>query len=977
VTIKQKLKFKPIKLLSLLLKIFFASFAIYLISFLYLIIAISIEPRSIDLISKKVNNIIKEFDADIKVKETLLKVDNFSHLTIKITNFSKNKENKSQLKDIKIDEVKLKISLIDLFFLNFKKHQIMVNNAIIKIAQDNNKNFNNKKITTNKIVDNFLQKVLNSNIAKTNILVNNVKINFSQESDIDENIHIKKTQIFLVNNRNKFHIVTSNDIKINNSKVGIKFNLNCNAGKETGMNINCNIFANNFNSSDVNKITNKFLWLDKIDGIFDIKLSFKYVDHKIKDLNFTITADNGIFNFHNFFSDAIKYHNLSAIGNISFADNIINISEIKANIKNAQEQNIDSKILMSLKIKDFLNDKKLFNYNINLYNIANDELDKYWPISLPRQDIRKWVLEKLDSGIIDVAKAQFTIKSSDKKFKLESINSEIKFSDINLNYHNYFPKIKEIFAIARFDKKSMTIDINSAKVLDSKILDSKVEIKNFFAKENILKISSRVMGPPKDLLRHIDYNSNFFDKADQYINGTSISNVKIDLPLKKNIALKDVLIDINSDIEDIENKYLAGKSKLSCIKKVNNTKFSTSVNLDDLKLSIAALSIEKEPKIKSRLKFIIKSDNDKLLINDINLSKIVDLTAFGGNKEESKISGKIEIDQKLKEISSLIFDNHNFGKNNFTFSYNKINNIKSYNLSGVNLDLSKLLNNKMPFNFADKQKSKQKSDSKFSLNVSKAYLSNNKILNNFLIDLSCNNNFCISGKIKANYKNSKYLDIDISKKDNKKYADINGVIYDIGYLAKAINISDMLEKGDVKFSGKIELVNDKNKISAKLKNLSELIFYENEKFKYLTHQDNLFLKIRDAIFTKGRTKFDNIDAEFEIYDNNFIVKSFVANNFKIGITAKGKINLQKKSYDIKGMIIPGYMINNLFGIAKIPVVGSVVSGVLTGGDDGGGIFGIQYKYNKKSKYHKEKFTTEKIKSFIPSSINNLFELLDG
>ncbi len=970
-TIKQK--FKPIKLLSLLSKIFFASFAIYLISFIYLILAISIEPRSIDLISNKVNNIIKEFDADIEVKETLLKVDDFSHLTIKITDFSKNKENKSQLKDIKINEVKLKISLIDLFFLNFNKHQIIINNAIINIAQDNSKNFNNKKITTNKIIANFLQKILDSNIAKTNILVNNVKINFSQEGDIGENIHIKKTQIFLVNNRSKFQIVTSNDIKINNSKVGVKFNLNCNSYKETGMNINCNIFANDFNSSDVAKITNKFLWLDKIDGIFDIKLSFKYVNHKIKDLNFNVTADNGIFNFRNFFSGEIKYHNLSAIGNISFTDNIINISEIKANLKKAQDQNIDSKILMSLKINNFLNDKKLFNYNINLYNIANDELGKYWPISLPRQDIRKWVLEKFNSGVIDEAKAQFTIKNSDKKFKLESINSEIKFSDINLNYHNYFPKIKEIFAIARFDKKSMTIDINSAKVLDSKILDSKVEIKNFFAKENILKISSRVMGPPKDLLRHIDYRSNFFDKADQYINGTSISNVKIDLPLKKNIALKDVLIDVNSDIEDIENKYLAGKSKLSCIKKINNTQFSTSINLDDLKLSIAALSIEKEPKIKSRLKFIIKSNNDKLLINDINLSKIIDLTEFGGNKEESKISGKIEIDQKLKEVSSLIFDNHNFGKNNFTFSYNTKNNIKAYNLRGVNLDLSKLLNNKMPFNFSDKQKS----DSKFSLDVSKTYLSNNKILNNFSIDLSCNNNFCINGKIKANYKNNKYLNIDISKKDNKKYADIQGVIYDIGYLAKALNISDMLEKGDVKFSGKIELVNNKNKISAKLKNLSELIFYENEKFKYLTHQDNLFLKIRDIIFTKGRTKFDNIDAEFEIYDNNFIVKSFVANNFKIGITAKGKINLQKKSYDIKGMIIPGYMINNLFGIAKIPVVGSVVSGVLTGGDDGGGIFGIQYKYNKKSIYHKEQFTTEKIKSFIPSSINNLFELLDG
>ena len=40
---------------------------------------------------------------------------------------------------------------------------------------------------------------------------------------------------------------------------------------------------------------------------------------------------------------------------------------------------------MSLLISNFLDEEKSYNYDINLFNISNDELEKYWPISLPRK----------------------------------------------------------------------------------------------------------------------------------------------------------------------------------------------------------------------------------------------------------------------------------------------------------------------------------------------------------------------------------------------------------------------------------------------------------------------------------------------------------------------------------------------------------------------------------------------------------------
>ena len=102
--------------------------------------------------------------------------------------------------------------------------------------------------------------------------------------------------------------------------------------------------------------------------------------------------------------------------------------------------------------------------------------------------------------------------------------------------------------------------------------------------------------------------------------------------------------------------------------------------------------------------------------------------------------------------------------------------------------------------------------------------------------------------------------------------------------------------------------------------------------------------------------------------------SLIANNYKIGITAKGDINLSDDSYEIKGMIIPGFIINNLFGMGKIPVIGNVISGLLTGGE-GGGLFGIRYEYKKENSEKDPTFKTNKVSAFVPTTIRNLFDAI--
>ena len=134
----------------------------------------------------------------------------------------------------------------------------------------------------------------------------------------------------------------------------------------------------------------------------------------------------------------------------------------------------------------------------------------------------------------------------------------------------------------------------------------------------------------------------------------------------------------------------------------------------------------------------------------------------------------------------------------------------------------------------------------------------------------------------------------------------------------------------------------------------------------------MFSQVKDKIFSSEKTTFGSINIEFSILDDELNIKSLVANNFKIGVTAKGKINLKNQAMEIRGMIVPGYIINSLFGLGKIPILGSVISGLLTGGE-GGGIFSVRYEYIKKAGENEGNFSTNKVSAFVPSSITNLFE----
>ena len=341
-------------------------------------------------------------------------------------------------------------------------------------------------------------------------------------------------------------------------------------------------------------------------------------------------------------------------------------------------------------------------------------------------------------------------------------------------------------------------------------------------------------------------------------------------------------------------------------------------------------------------------------------------------KNNAQINGEFIFTYGPFNLQKINLKNQNFAKNNFNFNYDydQANSIAKASLKGKYFDASNLLN----FKFSNDNS--KNSPQKIQINVAldRLELFGKKILNRFNLKLNCDDGICKSGALNGIIAKQKNIALKIQKNlKNEKSEEylIDGQIDDAGFVIEALGISNLISNGIAKVNIRQNLVDKKLVLDGEIKIISDITIFENESVKKLS-KNSLFSQIKDKIFSSEKTTFGSINIEFSIANDELNIKSLVANNFKIGVTAKGKINLKNQAMEIRGMIVPGYIVNSLFGLGKIPILGSVISGLLTGGE-GGGIFSVRYEYIKKAGEKEGNFSTNKVSAFVPSSIANLFE----
>ncbi|MBM3579777.1 MAG: hypothetical protein FJX34_03285 [Alphaproteobacteria bacterium] len=922
------------KKFGLLLGIASSLLLIAFIAVAYFAILLSVKPRSIPFVTQKIELALQE----------RFGVNNVSldEASLSFTDYSKLRVSTSGLRIIHRKQVFLiPILHADFSLLSFLSPRLQIKKIKLvnpRIILSGEKNVAESQDDLKPVMT-LLASIRSGENQIKNLEVENAKLLiFGRE------ILLRKSKIHFLAHK----ILAETQLSFDEEKPHVDFKSDCQFASDGK--VACDLLLQNVLPHSVADLSPNFAQLNQLNAQLDANISLTFADDGFNDVKFKIRTGSGDLNLPEFFEKKLDFKNLSLSGDYSFRDKTLNIFQLDADFVGA----LSSHLGMSLKVEQNQISGQKFTFAIKLKNIATDELEKFWPNSLNQNKVRSWVIGHISSGVIREASTDFSLTKSERKFHLNNISAKLGFTGLNLEYSKDFPSIKNISGNADFTRDTMKIMLVGGDVLQSKISEGLILIDDFDAPKVMLKISGKAAGHTASQLQQASNNDAVAKVVEKYLNGNSQSDFDIRLPLSDNITLKKSYIAINSAVSGLENEYLRGSLLIRTKKDFGSTNFVTNFDLTAAELRAKKLDLIKRSGVESGLNMIVALREP----SEVRLSKIL-LWKKEGNKTE-KFLGDVKFDTAPFLVKSANFQNVNFGKNSYSFSYTP----KKISFRGAKINLAEFLS-------SEPGSGRVLSSFSISLAATRAELLHGKYLRNFTLSLTCVDGLCSSGISRAGYGKQKSLNLRIDKTADKNISLVSGRVSDIGYLAEGFGISNLVAGGDAKIKIQNYAIDKKPVLNGELTIDDEITIYESEIVKRFA-SDTLLSQIRDKIFSSDKMIFNSVKAEFNLQDGVLNLRSLIANNYKIGITAKGEIDLRKKNMHLKGMIIPGFLVNNLFGIGKIPLVGGVISGLLTGGE-GGGVFGIRYEYDKNPGDKEGKFTTNKVAAFVPSTIQNLFE----
>jgi len=1018
---KLKVKISPFYRVSLFL------FLVFFITLSYFVVLVSTTPKSFPFVTKKIHSYLVEKLGDgVSIEESHISFTRYGTLKVAVDNLRilhatlEGEEKQAFV----LPKIETEFSLFNFLILNFNPSKVKIIdseiavNSFEKVEQIAGPPDDLDKESANQtaLISGLFAAVKEGKLPIKNFEIENAKLLIHGRTDTK--ILIKKSQIRTSSKGSNLHILAINQLSFSEERRDVNFNSDCQLYKDDSL--KCDLTLTNFEPASIVALHPDLKPLDQIDSALNATASFTINDGKLHNLLFKAKAEKGSFDFPDFFGQKMDFSDFSVTGEYDTNLGVLNLSDIRTDFEVASNDQIavvvddDTKTpenkahlgmtLLISNLKNPLNSQ--LDFYIKLQNLPNDEMEKFWPKYLHDAGVRKWVIEHVNEGLIKDAYATFTLKNNNAKMSLERIDAKVVFSGLRLKYSADFPEISDVEGVANFTQNDMKISVNGGSVLGSKISDAQVSIDSFHSSQILLNIAGKSNGIASDSLKHASNSSSFASTVEKYLNGNSQNQFDIRIPLNDNLKLQDAYISVDSVITNLSNDFVKGGVIAQSKKDFGSNDFVTTLDLTASEVALKAFDIEKKYDVKGGLDLVISIPNSqKIALKNISLWK-KDLTKEKTSKPNSqaftaKISGSADIDIEPFLVTNINLRNDHFGANNYSFSYsvNKKTSSEKISLKAQTINLASFLQNKIVF--ASSGKKLKNSD--YNISAKNIQLINGKSLKNFSLLLGCENSFCGTAFVKGNYDKTQNINLQSSKKLEEDGISINGSITDIGYLAEGLGISDKISGGDAKIKmtnkmvAKEQKVFDKDKadkkddkaasktetvaavvakeqvLSGEITLNNNITIFESAAVKKLS-TNTLFSEIKDKIFSSEKIIFDSVKLEFDLKGDVLNLKSLIANNYKIGITAKGPINLKDDSYEIRGMIVPGFIINNLFGIGKIPILGGVISGLLTGGE-GGGLFGIRYEYIKKKGQADATFETNKVSAFVPTTIRNLFDAI--
>lgn len=328
---------------------------------------------------------------------------------------------------------------------------------------------------------------------------------------------------------------------------------------------------------------------------------------------------------------------------------------------------------------------------------------------------------------------------------------------------------------------------------------------------------------------------------------------------------------------------------------------------------------------------------------------------------EAKGSGALSND--LSELRLVTLETYRNGDTDLEHMvYEKIDGGYRLEAKGNTIDLSPWLKgedqNARTFSFQRFPALRLKAD------VGRAILSKGRELKNVKGEATCDVKICSEATISAQTPDGKPLDVRIMRNPKGK-RQFSLHAENAGAFLKAVNFFDSMDGGDLTITGNYDDGPAGSILRARA-DINEHVIKDAPvlaKILSLASLTGFF----DTLQGNG-IRFTRLRAPFTLANDVITIKDAKTFGSAIGLTADGTITFPKRTLDIEGTVVPSYTLNNVFG--KVPIVGPV----LTGGEEGGGVFAARYKVTGDES--DPKVSVNPLSMLTPGFLRGLFDIFD-
>ena len=423
-----------------------------------------------------------------------------------------------------------------------------------------------------------------------------------------------------------------------------------------------------------------------------------------------------------------------------------------------------------------------------------------------------------------------------------------------------------------------------------------------------------------------------------------------------------------SIVRGVNTKFLRDDSGFNATFAKNGSSPDLNIDVDfaDSYLSSPMIGFHKEKgKLANLTAHLVAANQRPVILKNIELK---------GDDFHFKLSGRMGL--RSRRVEAFRTQNFSYGQTNMQITYGdgEEEGTKDYVMKGSVLDVSKI----NPYDLKDLKEQKGYKDVKTNvvINIDKVILKNKKTLKNLAGKIACDKNSCADFDFSAGLYKEKMVtlvsEFDKVKSSGTIVSDIDLEVDDVGYFLNGFGMTNRIVGGGGRMKAK-------NKISDIFILDGNLII--DEPFEFIKAQYvNIVIEkdveeskdikdIQSLLTESDRIKFDKAQSRFKIKNEDIFIKNMMLNNLdmNLGLTIEGEMDIASGMIDINGIIIPSYKINSLFGLGKVPILGSIFVG-----EKGGGVFAPAYTFQKRNHKSPGQFKVSKASAIAPGVTRNIF-----